>query len=239
MVFQSTTTRTATALLFAISSFLNIASISDAEASHRHHQGNHSRAKIGGYGFGYGVPYRSHYLPAVVVGGGYPHHHRQAYRSHHAAPQSSATTNTSSKIFAYPANGQNKKQQAQDKFECYNWAVSESGFDPVAVATSGGASATPVSHTVRPNNPGPSDPITGAAGGAALGALGGAIAGDPGLGAAIGAAVGGSVGLANHVDEKSRETTITRHSSSQQSGPSGDYRRAMTACLEARGYTVK
>lgn len=221
-----------------LGSFASIGVINDAEASHRHH-----RYHGGGYGgFGHGLPYRSNYLPAVVIGGGYPHHHLEAYRTHQ--PPSQQTETTSSKIFAYPANGQSQQQQAKDKFECYSWAVDESGFDPVTHASLGGspihASATPVSHTVRPNNPGPSDPLTGAAGGAALGAIGGAIAGDPGLGAAIGAAVGGGVGLANELDEKSREKTVVHQSSTNSpSGPIGDYRRAMTACLVARGYTVK
>ena len=223
--------------IFTFASLLSLALPIDAEASHRHH-----RHGFGGGGHRYGLPYRSNYFPAVVIGNGYPHHHQQAYRAHRTVPQQSATT--TNKIFAYPANGQTQEQQAKDKFECYSWAVDESGFDPVDHATlgsdHGAASATPVAHTVRPNNPGPSDPITGAAGGAALGALGGALAGDAGLGAAIGAAVGGGVGLANEVDEKSRESTVVRHpATSTQAGPVGDYKRAMTACLVARGYTVK
>ena len=221
--------------LFAFASFFSLALPVDTEASHRHH-------RHGGGGHGYGLPYRSNYLPAVVIGNGYPHHHHQAYQAHRAAPEQSATT--TNKIFAYPANGQTQEQQAKDKFECYSWAVDESGFDPLDHATlarsHSSAVATPVAHTVRPNNPGPSDPITGAAGGAALGALGGAIAGDAGLGAAIGAAVGGGVGLANEVDEKSRERTVVQQSPpTTRTGPVGDYKRAMTACLVARGYTVK
>ena len=178
---------------------------------------------------------------AVVIGGGYgyPHHHRDVYRAHNAVPEPAPAEATSTKIFAYPNNGQNEQQQARDKFECYSWAVSESGFDPVAMATRG-PSATPVTYTVRPNNPGPSDPLLGAAGGAALGAIGGAIAGDPGIGAAIGAAVGGTVGLANEVDESSRTKTVSTQSTTTTNPfASDDYRRAMSACLVARGYTVK
>ncbi|MDZ5604497.1 DUF6515 family protein [Pseudomonas sp. RP23018S] len=33
-------------------------------------------------------------------------------------------------ISAYPVNGQSPQQQEQDTYDCYRWAVSQSGFDP-------------------------------------------------------------------------------------------------------------
>lgn len=33
-------------------------------------------------------------------------------------------------LFAYPKNGQSAEQQAKDRYECYRWAVSQTGFDP-------------------------------------------------------------------------------------------------------------
>jgi uncharacterized protein DUF6515 len=33
-------------------------------------------------------------------------------------------------IFAYPKNGQSEEQQARDRYECYRWAISQSGYDP-------------------------------------------------------------------------------------------------------------
>jgi hypothetical protein len=33
-------------------------------------------------------------------------------------------------IIAYPKNGQSADQQAKDKFECHQWAASQTGFDP-------------------------------------------------------------------------------------------------------------
>jgi hypothetical protein len=45
------------------------------------------------------------------------------------------------KVFLYPKNGQNADQQARDRFECYRFAVAQSGFDPMRAV--GGASATP------------------------------------------------------------------------------------------------
>jgi hypothetical protein len=110
-------------------------------------------------------------------------------------------------VFAYPNAGQTEAEQSQDRFECHQWAVTQSGFDP--------SSAAPLA--ARPAAPPPTDPRSGysdqrrrqgnrgflgigdggmfegggmmgdAATGAALGAAGGALAGDVGEGAAIGA----------------------------------------------------
>lgn len=33
-------------------------------------------------------------------------------------------------VIAYPAKGQTDDQQAIDRYECHNWAVQQSGFDP-------------------------------------------------------------------------------------------------------------
>ena len=45
------------------------------------------------------------------------------------APAGGSPT-SSTNIMAYPKNGQTGEQQATDKFECHQWAVSQSGFDP-------------------------------------------------------------------------------------------------------------
>jgi hypothetical protein len=36
-------------------------------------------------------------------------------------------------VIAYPANGQSPEQVDQDRYDCYRWAVEQSGFDPAAV----------------------------------------------------------------------------------------------------------
>jgi hypothetical protein len=38
-------------------------------------------------------------------------------------------------VIAYPKNGQTADQQANDKYECHSWAVTQSGFDPAQAAT--------------------------------------------------------------------------------------------------------
>jgi hypothetical protein len=36
----------------------------------------------------------------------------------------------SDQIFVYPNSGQSSEQQAKDRYECYRWAVDQTGFDP-------------------------------------------------------------------------------------------------------------
>jgi hypothetical protein len=45
------------------------------------------------------------------------------------------------KVFLYPKNGQSSDQQAHDRYDCYRFAVAQSGFDPMHA---GGTSPTPV-----------------------------------------------------------------------------------------------
>ena len=35
------------------------------------------------------------------------------------------------KLFLYPSAGQSKQQQKEDEFECYKWAMEQSGVDPL------------------------------------------------------------------------------------------------------------
>jgi hypothetical protein len=34
------------------------------------------------------------------------------------------------RIFIYPRNGQSEQQQANDRYQCHGWAVSQTGYDP-------------------------------------------------------------------------------------------------------------
>ena len=134
----------------------------------------------------------------------------------------------------YPAKGQSNEQVEKDKYECYNWAKQQTGFDPMQVPTT--TSAPPPQQSEGP----------GAVGGAARGGLGGlaigAIAGDAGKGAAIGAVAGGLFGGLRHND-KSRSNDQQRQQWENQqtanyANQRNKYNRAYSACLEGRGYTV-
>src|SRR5215218_10791454 len=85
------------------------------------------------------------------------------------------------KLYVFPAKGQNQQQQKVDEFECYKWAIQQSGIDPLNLPKVEAA----------PAQTGPSGgAVKGAAKGAAAGVAIGAIAGDAGEGAAIGATTG-------------------------------------------------
>lgn len=118
--------------------------------------------------------------------------------------------------YVYPAKGQTPEQQQKDQYECHQWAVQQTGFDP----------SQPVEQSVPRYSA-----MGGAARGAALGAVGGAIGGDAGKGAEIGAAVGG-------IGAIMRDRRANQAQQQVYSNSSANYDRAYGACLTGRGYTV-
>jgi hypothetical protein len=50
---------------------------------------------------------------------------------------SSGSGNTN-KVFVYPKNGQSPDQQVRDRYECYRFAVTQSGFDPMRMTSGAG-----------------------------------------------------------------------------------------------------
>jgi hypothetical protein len=143
-------------------------------------------------------------------------------------------------IYFYPKANQTTEQQSRDHYECYNWAVNQTGFDP-------SRSSIPPERRVKvvPMPPPGHDMATLAVAGAVLGAL---IAGPrhAGAGALIGAgsgAVAGAVSDANRQQyaQEMEEAYNNRDQALdiQYEGKARDFRRAMSACLEGRGYTVK
>jgi hypothetical protein len=139
-------------------------------------------------------------------------------------------------LIIYPKKGQSQEQQSKDRYECHAWAVKETGFDPSAPPPTADVSAPPPPATEG-------GAVRGAARGAALGAIGGAIAGDAGKGAAVGAGVGAAGGAMRRRGAQ-REQAATQQQQTQQQQAAIEkkrsaYRRAMSACLEARDYTVQ
>ena len=41
-------------------------------------------------------------------------------------------------VYAYPQNNQSDEQQSNDRYECHNWARSQTGFDPTHVSAGSG-----------------------------------------------------------------------------------------------------
>ncbi|GAN32701.1 MAG: hypothetical protein UZ01_01545 [Candidatus Brocadia sinica] len=133
-------------------------------------------------------------------------------------------------LIIYPAKGQSQEQMEKDKFECYSWAKQQTGFDPMVVSTQ----QTPASQGSTGGGA-----VKGAAKGALVGAGIGAIAGDAGKGAAIGAASGGAFGGLRSRSQRKQAEQVQRQQVSQTNQRISEYNRAYSACLEAKGYTVK
>jgi hypothetical protein len=132
-------------------------------------------------------------------------------------------------LYVYPANGQSTETQSKDDHECFTWAKSETGHDPM----------NPGSVVVAVEQPqsGPSGSIVR---GAARGAVLGEVANDDaGKGAAYGAAAGAVRGR--------RAKKAQAHEAQQQAKSQGqqieqqrneEFKNAMKACLSGRGYSV-
>jgi hypothetical protein len=114
-------------------------------------------------------------------------------------------------LIIYPAKGQSSQQQQRDEGHCHSWAKQSTGIDPVAVGQAAQGPAVGGGERVR---------------GAMRGAVVGEVLGDHGgEGAVIGAMAGGS---------RARRNKAARTDSTLAT-----YNRAVAACMESRGYTVK
>ncbi len=141
----------------------------------------------------------------------------------------------SDQVFVYPLKGQSQSVEEQDRYYCHTWAVQKTGFDP-----SKSYPSDPYTLDPKPYEPSQRHVLRGGARGAALGAVGGAIAGDAGKGAAAGAAMGGLAGGFRRRDEKRQQAAQQQAAVAQgRNAQQNAYARAMAACLEARGYSVK
>jgi len=137
-------------------------------------------------------------------------------------------------LMVYPAKGQSPEQLEQDRYACHIWAVQQSGYDP--------SRAPPAQRVVvQPANP----PGTGTAVGAIAGAiLGAAIAGprDAGAGLVLGGITGAAVGTASDANAQAaanaEQARLDRSAAAANAAGASNYRRAISACLDARGYTT-
>ena len=128
-----------------------------------------------------------------------------------------------------PQRGQSADQLRRDRYECHNWAVEQTGQTPVA----------PSEERVEPSDAKRNkraERADRALIGAAIGSVVGSIASsgrrhDYGDSVLAGAAVGAGVGAATAGKSRDKDKT--------ESAPQpSEYLRALSACLEGRGYTV-
>jgi hypothetical protein len=130
-----------------------------------------------------------------------------------------------------PQRGQSADQARRDRYECHHWAVEQSGVVPSAApARDEPSEAERAKRAERIDRV-----LAGAAIGAGIGGLVRATQDeDPSHGVLAGAAAGAAVGAAT--TGRSRDG---RGRSRAADAETSDYLRALTACLEGRGYAVE
>lgn len=151
-----------------------------------------------------------------------------------AGVQASAQTTSFAKslgLYVFPAKKQSAATQEKDDAACYKWAVKESGIDPLN---------PPKVEAAKVDTAPDGSAVVGAARGAAAGVAIGAIAGDAGKGAAIGAVVGGLAGRrAKKAGDAHQQQKNNEAAAQQNAAISESFKKAFSACLEGKGYTVK
>jgi hypothetical protein len=155
-----------------------------------------------------------------------------------AAPPAPTSLSQSLGMIVFPAQNQTKEQQMADEQACYAWANQQTGIDPAKVKPNTDSAARAAGAKMD-------SAATGAAvGGAARGAVGGAaigaISGDAGEGAAIGAAAGAVAGRrAKKRAVAQAEQQGAQQAQAQAAQQIDTFKKAMGACLEGKGYTIR
>lgn len=143
-------------------------------------------------------------------------------------------------LYVYPAKGQSQEQLDRDRYDCHLWAVRQTGFDPSVAQSSAPQRRERTRDTTSRGPETAENVMRGAVAGAIIGSAvssprersEGAIVGAT-AGAVIGAAAS-QVGTAT-VTTSERERRVATSTDPRASG----YTRALSACLEGRGYTVR
>jgi hypothetical protein len=136
-------------------------------------------------------------------------------------------------VYFYPEQGQSPDRQDRDRYECYLWAVRQSRFDPSRPQV-----APPQRVHVVATRPPVADTVAGATAGALIGAAVDHHGDGPWVGALIGAAAGAISDAHRAHGRRELERSLAARPPPGHGRRSYDYRRAMSACLEGRGYAV-
>lgn len=150
----------------------------------------------------------------------------------------------STEVYFYPDQNQSPQQQDRDRYECSRWAIQASHYDP--------AQAQLAPHqkirVVPENSPGSS-----VAAGAIVGGIIGSTIGsngrgryrssNNGTGLVFGALTGALIGAASEQASANQAQRIEDTENAKRYAvieeQARNYRRAITACLEGRNYTVR
>jgi len=133
-------------------------------------------------------------------------------------------------LFLFPTNEQSQQQQKVDEFECYKWAMEQTGIDPLNLPK--------VEAEVQSGPTGGA--VKGAARGAAAGAAIGAISGDAGKGAAIGATAGAMGGRRGGKQAQAQQNQQAQANvAAAEEETKNTFKKAFSACIQGKGYTVQ
>jgi len=147
-----------------------------------------------------------------------------------AMAQGGQSMSSSLGLYVYPADNQSTETQAKDDYECFGWAKGQTGHDPM--------NPKPIYVEAAPTQ-------TGRDGAALRGAARGAIIGevaddDAGKGAAYGAAVGAIRGRkARQQQQQQSQADAQQRSHQLEQQREMEFKNAVSACLSARGYSVR
>jgi hypothetical protein len=149
-----------------------------------------------------------------------------------AAQSSSAVKGMASTVglYVYPKNSQSATQQLTDESQCYNNAKTQTGYDPNTTTTA----AAPKKQDSKSGDD--HDMAKGAARGAIIS---GATGGDAAAGARRGAIIGGIKEKRKSKQEAEQAQKQADAAKSTTTTPLDNFKRSMSACLDARGYSVK
>jgi hypothetical protein len=126
---------------------------------------------------------------------------------------------TAEPMYFYPEKGQDDARQDRDRYDCYRWAVSQSGFDPGMTAVT----LPPSAPRITPSRDG-----SQVAAGAVTGAVIGSVTSSrhhPGDAVVIGAIFSAT----SQSNQAARQAALA---------PLNGFRRAMGACMAGRGYRI-
>ncbi len=161
------------------------------------------------------------------------------------AQESGKTLAATMEVFVFPSSGQDASQQSKDESECYNWAVSNVGTDPFALAQQEQADQQQAqAEQQAAQQAGTGSGARGAVRGAAAGALIGEIANDDASeGAAWGAAAGAVRGRRQGRRAQQEAQQQAAAQAEQREGATeqqlANFKNAFSVCLEAKEYMVK
>jgi hypothetical protein len=157
-----------------------------------------------------------------------------------AAPATAAAPLPSQALgmIVFPAQNQTKEQQLGDEQACYAWANQQTGIDPTKVTANTDSAAR--ASGAKMDSAATGAAVGGAARGAAGGAVVGAITGDAGEGAAVGAVAGAVAGRrAKKQAVRQAEAAGAAQAQQQAAQKIDTFKKAMGACLEGKGYTIR